>query len=76
MRDSEEKRLLVVDDDPGMCRAVARVLGPLYSVATALSLAEARQKHVVIAPGEFEFNTVRDRRPELYGMIVQPPAEA
>jgi sigma-B regulation protein RsbU (phosphoserine phosphatase) len=44
MRDTEEKRLLVVDDDPGMCRAVARVLGPLYSVSTALSLAEARQK--------------------------------
>jgi sigma-B regulation protein RsbU (phosphoserine phosphatase) len=43
-RDAEEKQLLVVDDDPGMCRAVARVLGPLYSVTTALSLAEAREK--------------------------------
>jgi sigma-B regulation protein RsbU (phosphoserine phosphatase) len=43
-RDAEVKQLLVVDDDPGMCRAVARVLGPLYSVTTALSLAEAREK--------------------------------
>ena len=41
-----------------------------------LNLAEARDKHVVIAPGEFEFNLVRDRRPELYGRIVEPPAES
>jgi predicted amidohydrolase len=41
-----------------------------------LNLAEARDKHVVIAPGEFEFNIVRDRRPELYGRIVEPPAQS
>jgi predicted amidohydrolase len=41
-----------------------------------LNLAEAREKHVVIAPGEFEFNLIQDRRPELYGSIVDPPAES
>jgi predicted amidohydrolase len=41
-----------------------------------LNLAEARDKHVVITPGEFEFNLVRDRRPELYGRIVEPPAQS
>ena len=34
----------------------------------------AREKHVVIAPGEFEFDVVKDRRPELYGTIVDPLA--
>ncbi|MBE0480064.1 MAG: carbon-nitrogen hydrolase family protein [Dehalococcoidia bacterium] len=32
----------------------------------------ARQKHVVIAPGQFEFDLVRDRRPELYGLLTKP----
>src|SRR5262249_39546675 len=34
-------RLLVVDDDPGVLRAVQRVLGPSYELATAASPAEA-----------------------------------
>ena len=34
----------------------------------------AREKHVVIAPGEFEFDVVKDRRPELYGKIDDPLA--
>lgn len=34
--------------------------------------AEARQKHVVISPGAFEFDLFRDRRPDLYGVITQP----
>lgn len=33
----------------------------------------AREKHVVIAPGEFEFNVIKDRRPELYDIISKPP---
>jgi predicted amidohydrolase len=32
----------------------------------------ARQKRVVIARGEFEFDVLRDRRPGLYGAIVRP----
>ncbi len=41
--DAGTPRILVVDDDPGMCRAVARVLGSLYQVETVLSAEEARQ---------------------------------
>lgn len=33
--------------------------------------AEARQKHVVFKPGEFEIDLVRHRRPELYGEITK-----
>jgi 5-aminopentanamidase len=36
-----------------------------------VSLAEARQKHVVLAPGEFEYDFIGDRRPELYGKLGQ-----
>jgi len=32
----------------------------------------ARQKHVVIAPGEFEFDVLEDRRPGLYGAVTKP----
>ena len=35
-----------------------------------VSLADARQKHVVIKPGEFELDFIGDRRPELYGRIT------
>jgi predicted amidohydrolase len=31
--------------------------------------AEARQKRIVLRPGEFELDTVGDRRPDLYGRI-------
>ncbi len=37
-----------------------------------VDLAEARQKHIVIRPGEFEVDFIRDRRPELYGDLVKP----
>ena len=35
-----------------------------------VSLTEARQKHGVIKPGEFELDCIGDRRPELYGRIT------
>jgi predicted amidohydrolase len=35
-----------------------------------VSLAEARQKHVVFKPGEFEMDLIHHRRPELYGEIT------
>ncbi len=35
-----------------------------------LSLKHARRKHIVIKPGEFEFDYIRDRRPEIYGDIA------
>ena len=37
--------------------------------------ARARDKHVVISPGVFEFDLFKDRRPELYGIITEPPTE-
>jgi predicted amidohydrolase len=41
-------------------------------VYTEVSLAEARQKHIVFKAGEFEIDRRRDRRPELYGEITRP----
>ena len=37
--------------------------------------ATAREKHVVMVPGEFEVHRVNDRRPEFYGVITQPLAD-
>ena len=34
-----------------------------------LSLTEARQKHVIITPGEFEYDFINDRKPEIYGKL-------
>jgi len=41
------------------------------TIYAEVSLAEARQKHIVIKAGEFEIDHIRDRRPELYGEIVK-----
>lgn len=41
------------------------------TIYAEVSLAEARQKHVIFKPGEFEMNFIRDRRPELYGRIAE-----
>ncbi len=34
-----------------------------------VDLAEAREKHVILKPGEFEYNFIADRRPELYEKV-------
>ena len=39
-----------------------------------VSLAQARQKHIVVKPGEFEVDLIRDRRPELYGRLTEAEA--
>ena len=36
-----------------------------------VSLEAARQKHRVFIPGEWEIDNIKDRRPELYGIIAQ-----
>ena len=36
-----------------------------------VSLEAARQKHCVFIPGEWEIDNIKDRRPELYGIIAQ-----
>ena len=40
-------------------------------VYAEVSLAEAREKHIVLKAGEFELDRMRDRRPELYGEITE-----
>ena len=36
-----------------------------------VSLAEARQKHIIFKPGEFEMDFIHDRQPRLYGEITK-----
>jgi len=38
--------------------------------------ATAREKHVVAIPGKMEADFIHDRRPEFYGLLTQPQAEA
>ena len=37
-----------------------------------VSLEQARQKHLTLIPGEWEVDQIKDRRPELYGVITKP----
>jgi predicted amidohydrolase len=41
-----------------------------------IDLAEADQKHVVVRPGEHEFDFFGDRHPELYGVLTRTPEPA
>ena len=41
-------------------------------LVSEVSLEQARQKHIVIKPGEFEVNYIQDRRPEIYGDLTSP----
>ena len=41
------------------------------TIYAEVSLAEARQKHIVIKAGEFEVDFIHDRRPELYGELTK-----
>lgn len=41
------------------------------TIYAEVSLAEARQKHIVIKAGEFEVDYIGDRRPELYGELTK-----
>jgi len=36
-----------------------------------ISIADAKEKHIVFKAGEFELDFLRDRRPELYGEIIK-----
>ena len=40
-------------------------------IMAEVSLTEARQKHIVIKPGEFEVDYINDRRPELYRELTR-----
>ena len=41
------------------------------TIYAEVNLTEARQKHMVIKPGEFEVDFIHDRRPELYGELTK-----
>lgn len=41
------------------------------TIYAEVSLAEARQKRIIIKPGEFELDYIADRRPELYGELTR-----
>lgn len=41
------------------------------TVYAEVSLSEARQKHIVMKAGEFEWDVIGDRRPELYKKITE-----
>jgi len=43
---------------------------------TTIKPAAAREKHVVAVPGEMEADFIHDRRPEFYGLLSQPQADA
>ncbi len=38
-----------------------------------VNIGAARQKHLIIIPGQYEVDCFKDRRPELYSLIAQPP---
>jgi predicted amidohydrolase len=41
-------------------------------ICATVNLEGARNKHVVVVPGEYEMHRMRDRRPEFYGPITKP----
>lgn len=60
-------RLLVVDDEPGMLRAVERVLTPLYDVRTARLPSQALE---IASTARFDVAIVDVRMPEMDGFAL------
>ena len=60
-------RLLVVDDEPGMLRAVERVLTPLYEVRTARLPSQALD---IAATARFDLGILDVRMPEMDGFAL------
>jgi len=44
-------------------------------ICAEVNLKGARNKHVVVVPGEYEMHRTKDRRPEFYGPIANPVKE-
>jgi predicted amidohydrolase len=57
--------------DPSGRRLVEAGAEDEQILAAEIDLAEARRKSLVNVPGEYEVHLFADRRPELYGAIVQ-----
>ena len=57
-------------------RVLARAGDEAPEVITAeIDVARARETHVRLRPGEHEFDTMADRRPDLYERLAQPASE-
>ena len=57
------------------CRGVVLADGKPYEediLYADIEPAMAREKHVIVRPGELEYHIFNDRRPEFYGPIVNP----
>ena len=62
----------VSDLDPsGQTLAESRGVGEEILYAE-IDPARARRKHVIRVPGKHEIDRLADRRPEMYGVLVQP----
>jgi predicted amidohydrolase len=46
--------------------------GEETTIYAEIDTVQAREKHVIINPGEFEVDVLKDRRPELYNAITTP----
>jgi len=59
----------IIDASGDVLAAAGR--GSEEIIYAEISLAAARQKHSVLRAGEFEWNSIGDRRPEFYGEITR-----
>lgn len=67
-------RSIIVDFSTGLALAE----GQPYEediIYAEIEPARARDKHVVLVPGEFEVCFINDRRPEFYDVITRPLAD-
>ena len=54
-------------------RTIAQAESPVETILYAdMDVARARNKHFVRVPGKHEIDRLADRRPEMYGLLVQP----
>ena len=62
-----------ISDPSGVTIAEATGLGEEILYAE-IDPARARRKHIIRVPGKHEIDRLADRRPELYGLLVEPHA--
>ncbi len=51
------------------------ILAETAEIASEIDVERARETRVRLRPGEHEFDTMADRRPELYERLARPAAE-
>jgi predicted amidohydrolase len=60
-----------IADPSGQTLAESRTVGEEILYAE-IDPAKARRKHIIRVPGKHEIDRLADRRPEMYGVLVQP----